>query len=314
MPSLIRAVSRARWAVAATLVAALLAAGCGGPGTPGAAAIVGDTAIPTDRVQNQLDTALDKEDDDVRAQLVAARQFDDVSRQIVTLLVRHELIGAAAERENLAVSSVEVSRLLYDLGGLEVASRGTVWDAEGFRAHARDQLLMVQLGRRTLRTAVTFDYTTAATREDAILRAEELALAGPHRSRELIRADAEAGRDAAISKRVVGGDDPIFAASPAFGVPESHVVAFQLDDTQPWLITVIRNRIEDVDPSEEAPDPDEIAPAVLEAIGLRQLGLVSEDVGVRISPRYGVWDPVNLKAVPDESEIGGFVGPLTGSS
>jgi len=102
----------------------------------------------------------------------------------------------------------------------------------------------------------------------------------------------------------------IFAASPAFGVAPGNVVAFQLADNQPWLITVIRNRTEGVEPSGQAPRPDQIDPAVLEAVGLRQLARVAQDRGVRISPRYGMWDQVNLKAVPTKDEMGGFVAAL----
>ncbi|MGH3599862.1 MAG: hypothetical protein ACRDQH_06230, partial [Pseudonocardiaceae bacterium] len=73
----------------------------------------------------------------------------------------------------------------------------------------------------------------------------------------------------------------------------------------------VKNRaIRGVQPSEHAPQIDQIDPAVLEAIGLRQLALVGADVGVRLNPRYGVWDPVSLQVVSDENETGGFVAPL----
>ncbi|HEY2764389.1 MAG TPA: hypothetical protein VGJ13_10315 [Pseudonocardiaceae bacterium] len=309
MRSLLRAVSRAAVAI---LAVAVLAGGCvsTGPGQPSAAAIVGGTAIPIEQVQSQLDTVLNKEGKQVRAQLVSGRQLDDVSRQIVTLRVRHELIKVIAHRAGLSVDSAQVSKLLYDLGGPEVASRGTVWDAQGFHEQARDELLMQQLGRRTLSTAVTFDYTTAGTRTAAMKRAEQLAEAGPQQSRAIISADVDAKRDAVVSKRVVGGDDPIFAASPAFGVAKNNVIAFQLADDQPWLITVIRNRATGAQPSAQAPDPNQIDPSVLEAVGLRQLAQTAQDVGVRINPRYGVWDPVNLKAAINKDDIGGFVAPL----
>lgn len=311
----IRAVRRARWVVAATLAVAVLAGGCGGPGAgrPGTAAVVGDASVTVDQVQDQLHMVLRKEGDQVHAQLVAGRQLDDLSRQIVTLRIRHELVQIAAKRAGLSVNSQQVSKLLYDLGGLDVASKGTIWDAEGFREHARDQLLMTQLGKKTLHTAVTFDYTSATTRQAAFDRAEQLAKAGSRRARELIKADADAKRQAAVSQRVVAGDDPIFAASPAFGAEPGTVVAFQLSDTEPWLIAVIRNRAGGAQPSAKAPDPDEIDPGLLEAIGLRQLAQVSKDAGIQLNPRYGVWDPVNLKAVADKNELGGFVGPLGGA-
>ena len=315
MRLVIRAVVRARWAAAATLAVAVLVGGCGapGPGKPGTAAVIGGAAITVDQVQDQLDTVLHKEGDEVRAQLVAGRQLDDLSRQIVTLQIRHELVEVAAKRTGLSVNAQQVSKLLYDLGGLDVASKGTIWDPEGFRKHARDQLLMTQLGQKTLRTAVTFDYTSATTRQAAFDRAEQLAKAGSRQARELIKADADAKRQAAVSQRVVAGDDPIFAASPAFGAEPGTVVAFQLSDTEPWLIAVIRNRAEGARPSAQAPDPKEIDPGLLEAIGLRQLAQVSKDVGIQLNPRYGVWDPVNLKAVADKNELGGFVGPLDGT-
>lgn len=309
MRSVIGAVGKAAVGV---LAVAVLIGGCGTSGVTraGTAAFVGAAVISTEQVQTQLRTVLDKEGEQVRAELVAGRQLDDLSRQILTLLVRHELVRVAAQREGLSVSAPQVSKLLYDLGGAEAASKGTIWDAEGFREQARDQLLMTQLGRETLRSAVTFDYTTAATRAGAIRRAEDLAAAGPQQARELISADVENKRDAVVGKRVVAGDDPIFAASPAFGVAQGTVVAFQLSDTQPWLIAVIKNHTEDAQPSDQAPDPDQIDPALLEAIGLRQLARVAQDPRVQINPRYGVWDPVNLKVVADESETGGFIGPL----
>lgn len=315
MHSVFRVVGKAQRAVVGALAAALLVTGCNyNAGQPGAAVIVGDTRIAVSEVQEQLDAILEKEGEDVRAELAAGRQLDDLSRQIVTLEIRHELLKIAARRAELSVSSAEVSELLYELGGPEYASRGTLWDAEGFREHARDLLLMQKLGREALSSAVTFDYTTAATRTAAMRRAEELVNAGPQRARELIRADVEAGGDAVVSQRVIAGDDPIFAASPAFGVSEGTVVAFQLADTQPWLIAVMRHRAEDVEPSAQAPDPEQIDPALLEVIGLRQLALVADQVDIRVSPRYGVWDPVNLSVAPNEDETGGFVAPLNTTS
>jgi hypothetical protein len=171
---------------------------------------------------------------------------------------------------------------------------------------------MAALGRAALHSsAVTVDYTTADTRTAAKQRVEQLSQAGSKAARQSIDADVRAGKDAELGKRVVAADDPVFATTPAFGVAEGTVVAFQLEDTKPWVIMVVKNRTtRGVQPSDHAPQIDLIDPAVLEAIGLRQLALVGEDVGVRLSPRYGVWDPVSLQVVSDENETGGFVAPL----
>ncbi|MGH3884087.1 MAG: SurA N-terminal domain-containing protein [Pseudonocardiaceae bacterium] len=317
MRSVLRAVGTARCGAAraavGALVGALLIGGCSsGPSQVGAAAFVNGTEIPLKQVQSQLTAVLDKEGPQARAQLVADHQLDDVSRKIVTVQIRHELTAIAARRAGLTVDQARVDRLISEVGGAEAASKGTVFDANAYRERAGDKLLLAQLGRRALRnSAVTVDYTTADTRTAAQARVEELAQAGPKGARQLIDSDIRAGKDAVIGKRIVAADDPIFATTPAFGVAEGTVVAFQLTDTKPWLIMVIKNRADrGVQPSANAPVIDQIDPTVLEAIGLRQLAQVGGEVGVRLTPRYGIWDPVSLQAVADENETGGFLAPL----
>lgn len=303
----------APWAAVGALVGALLIGGCGsGPSQVGAAALVNGTEIPLKQVQSQLTTVLAREGAQARAQLAAGHQLDDLSRTIVTVQIRHELLAIAARRAGLTVDQARVDRLISEVGGAEAASKGTVFDANAYRQRAGDKLLMAQLGRRALRTsAVTVDYTTADTRTAAQARVEEFSRAGPKQARQLIDADVRAGKDAVIGKRIVAADDPIFATTPAFGVAEGMVVAFQLEDTKPWLIMVVKNRADrGVQPSDNAPELDQIDPAVLEAIGLRQLAQVGADVGVLLNPRYGLWDPVGLEVVADENETSGFVAPL----
>lgn len=317
MRSVLRAVGSARRAVlgvaVGTVVGVLLIGGCGaGPSQLTAAAIVGDTEIPRKQVHGQLATVLAREGAQTRAELAAAQQLDDLSRNIVTLKVRHELLTVAARRAGVTVDQDQVDRLVAEVGGAEAASKGTIFDADGYQQRAGDKLLMAQLGGVALRNSVvTVDYTTAATRTAAKARLEELAQAGPKRARQLIDADVQAGKDAVIGKRIVAADDPGFATTPAFGVAEGMVVAFQLEDTKPWLIMVVKNRTDrGVQPSDTAPKLDQVDTAVLEAIGLQQAAQVGADVGVRLNPRYGLWDPVGLEVVADENATGGFVAPL----
>jgi len=300
-------------AVAGIAAAGLLVGGCGlGPSQLGAAAFVDGTEIPLEQVHSQLARVLTKEGPQVRAELEASHQLGDVSRKIVTVQIRHQLLDVAAHRAGLGVNQARVNRLIMELGGAEVASKGTIFDANGYRERARDKLLMVALGRAEVRnSAVTVDYTTADTRTAAQQRVEELSRAGSKRARQSIGADVRAGKQAELDKRIVAADDPIFATTPAFGVPAGTVVAFQLADTTPWVIMVVKNRTDrGARASEHAPQLDQIDPAVLEAIGLRQLARVGQELGVRPSPRYGVWDPVRVQVVPDENETGGFLAPL----
>jgi len=302
-----------RGAAAGIAAVGLLIGGCGfGSSQLGAAAFVDGTEIPLEQVHGQLMTVLAKEGPQVRAQLEAAHQLDDLSRKIVTVRIRHQLLEIAARRAGLTVDQFRVNRLIKEVGGAEAASKGTIFDANSYRQRAKDKLLMAALGRAVLRnSAVTVDYTTADTRTAAKQRVEELSQAGSTRARQSIDADVRAGKDAELGKRIAAADDPIFATTPAFGVAEGTVVAFQLEDTKPWVIMVVKNRTNrGAQPSEHALPIDQIDPAVLEAIGLRQLAQVGEELGVRLSPRYGVWDPISLQVVSDENETGGFVAPL----
>lgn len=295
----------------AVVVAGVLIGGCGS-NQVGVAAFVDGTQIPQGQVHDQLVTVLNKEGPQARAQLVAGRQLGEVSRKIITLRIRHQLLDIAARRASLTIDEAQVNRLIKEVGGAEAASKGTIFDAKSYRERAKDKLLMAALGRTALRnSAVTVDYTTADTRTAAKQRVDQLAEAGSKRARQMIDADVHAGKDAELGKRIVAADDTIFATTPAFGVAEGTVVAFQLEDTKPWVVMVVKNRTDrGVQPSEHAPQIDQIDPAVLEAIGLRQLARIADEVGVRLNPRYGVWDPVTLQVVSDDNETGGFEAPL----
>ena len=314
MQSVLRAIGATRPAalgIAGVIAAGLLVGGCGSSRL-GVAAFIDGTQVSQDQVHQQLVAVLNKEGPQARAELVAGHQLDDVTRKIITLRIRHQLLDIAARRAGVTIDQAQVNRLIKEVGGAKAASKGTIFDANSYRERAHDKLLMVALGRLALRSsAVTVDYTTANTRTAAKQRVDELSQAGAKRARQLIDADVRAGRDAELGKRIVAADDPIFATTPAFGVAENTVVAFQLEDTRPWVIMVVKNRADrGVQPSEHAPPMDQIDPAMLEAIGLRQLARVADEVGVQLNPRYGMWDPVTLQVVTDENETGGFEAPL----
>ncbi|MGH3980159.1 MAG: SurA N-terminal domain-containing protein [Pseudonocardiaceae bacterium] len=300
--------------VAGALAVGLLA-GCGsGPSQVGAAAIVGDRIVPIEQVQQQLRTVLEKEGEEAKAQLVAGRQLDDVSRQIVTLAVQHELLAEAAERERLSVSEQRVTAMIDRLGGARAASAGSVFTVENFRDRARDQLLAVELGRKYLPgLAVTVDYTTADTRGAAMQRVAELSAAGSERARELIRADVDQGAAAALDQEIIASENPGFASAPVFGVGKGTVVAFPSDEQAgTWLVMVVTGRSTDGGSGQPARkgEIDAMDRSLIAAAGIRQLAPVAEDVGVRLNPRYGVWDAVSLQTAPNENETTGFVAPL----
>ncbi|WP_083665810.1 hypothetical protein [Saccharomonospora sp. CUA-673] len=53
------------------------------------------------------------------------------------------------------------------------------------------------------------------------------------------------------------------------------------------------------------PLPGQVNPEFLYFAGLRMLQPIAEDVGVRLNPRYGVWDEAALAPAPNEDELTG---------
>lgn len=312
MRRLIRGVpGRFRAGIVLALCAALALSGCGsGPSERGAAAIVGDTRITVEQVQSQLDATLNRVGPENKAELVRGRQLDDVSRNIITQQVLHELLTIAARREGIAIDEAQITDLIDELGGPEAASANTVYDTRTIRQRARDQLIAVELAQRYIPgLAVRVDYTTVETRGAAQRRVEELAAAGAG-ARNAIETDIENGAIAELDAEIPAASNLQFAADPMFGVRPGTVVGFQPqgDNTQPWYIMIVTGR--SAEPTDPAEAVGELDPGVLEDVGLRQVMLIAEEIGVRISPRYGVWDPVGRLVAPDENETGGFVAPL----
>ena len=107
-------------AVVAAVLSAALLAGCGsGPSQVGAAAIVGDTVIPIQYVQSWWERYV--ADAQVKEQIRANGQFDDLGRAIVREAVRHELLKQTAAREGLRYDEAQVTELINTLGGEQAA-------------------------------------------------------------------------------------------------------------------------------------------------------------------------------------------------
>src|SRR5207247_2480565 len=117
-------------------------------------------------VQQRVDSVLRKEP--AAQQLQQQRKLDQVSRSVVQGQVWHALLQRAAEREGVSYDEQQVSQLIDQAGGPEQASKGTIYDASTFRERARDQLTMVQLGRKYQnQLVVTYDITQVPSRQAA---------------------------------------------------------------------------------------------------------------------------------------------------
>lgn len=300
-------ISRVALAAAGVLAASLFTACGSGPSQVGAAAIVGDTVVPLDSVQQQIDAVLAREP--AARQAKQQRKLDVVSRQILTLRVQHELIRQVADRRGLHVDEQQVAARLSQAGGAERAAKGTVLDAAGLTSRTRDESLLAALARQQLpHLAVTFDYVIANDPNDARELARKLA-AQPDRADTIIRQAVAQGSTGQAGRRIAGAaDTQDAAATPLFGIPAGTVAAFPLSQASSrWLVALVRQRDTDASvPQAQAAAVARLDPRLLTQIGVRLLGPYSAKAGIRINPRYGVWDPLGMQVVPSTGEAIGL--------
>lgn len=305
----------------ALLAAAAVLTGCTGkPSEPGAAAIVGDTVIPLERVQNRVRAML--AEDPAARRVLEQRKLDVQAREILTLQVQHQLISDVARREGLSVDDGEVQRLIDRVGGVEQAAKNSkdavgisVYDQQSIRERVRDELLLAELARKKLgRLEVTFDYVLSSSRAEADQYAERLA-AEPGNASSIIGGGARAAGE--LNRKVTAARSIQDAArTPLFGLPENTVASFPAGPggTQ-WLTVLVRDRVPDADPGAGAEQAiQNVESQTLSQAGLQLLIRYSQRIGVEISPRYGTWDPVGQQVVPSEGEAVGTLLPVRRSA
>jgi hypothetical protein len=289
---------------AAVAVAAAVISGCGGPSQAGTAVFVGEHAVPLESIQAQLDTALAKEDQ--IAQLTAqGGTTADLARSIVTRAVMHDLLARRAAEEGIAVTDEQIDTQIAENGGADALLDGSLYDLPMLRERVRDDLIAEELARRAVTgLAVTADLVAATSRADADAAAAALQAGGA-------AADA-LFRDPNTSARGTTFDaasSPDNASTVLFGVPVGTVVTFQPDPQQStWIVARVVERRTDA-PS----DPTvltSISQSQFIAIGERLLQPTADDVGIRVNPRYGVWDPIQLRIVAEDQQVGSVLPPV----
>jgi hypothetical protein len=289
--------------IAAVAVVGAVVSGCGGPDQAGSAVIVGSDAVPLERVQSQLDVALAKTDQ--IAQLTAQGGTPaDLARSIVTREVLHDLLARRAAAEGIVVTDQQVDAQLADNGGAEAIVDGSLYDMTTLRERVRDDLVAAQLAQRSVAgLSVTVDLVAATSRDEADAKARALAEGGP-------AADALFGdpRTSARATTVQAASAPSDAGTVLFGVPVGGVVAFQPNPQQStWIVFRVTDRRTDA-PSDPAA-VSSISQSELITIGERLLQPTAEELGIRVNPRYGLWDPIQLRVVAQDQQAGTVLPP-----
>ncbi|WAL66597.1 hypothetical protein ORV05_01915 [Amycolatopsis cynarae] len=319
-------------ALIAVLAACLLLAGCGSaPSQVGAAAFFDDHEIVTiDQVQSMIDKSVQEQP--AAQQMAQQHKLDQVGREAVRQLVLHELITRTAQQDGVSVDPNQVAQVLAQDPLAAPLSANTVdpsqlpaqivYRVRDHREVITDQLLLQSLGKQYFdKLAITFDYTSVVTddgganpvtmREKAFAKAGQMA-ADPDAAAKVIQADAAAGAKTSLGERVPAVQAPDFAGTVLFGVPPGTVVAFQPSaERAVWIVAVVRAR--DLGAQQSVDQATTPTAGQLAAIGLRLLQPRLDQLGLKINPRYGVWDPTALNLAASAAETTGLVLSVKGT-
>lgn len=318
-------------------VAALLLSACSsGPSQVGQAVIVGSDTVSVDTVQQELNNLLATQTQVQQAQQQG--KLDQASRAIVTTDVLHLLINNVAQRDGLSVTDQQVDQFIATNGGVDKISQGLLTDSGNTRQAVKDLLLEVKLATKFADTlTVNFGYVVAPDRATALQYANKIA-ADPGALNGLVQQANAAAQAAgqqggggstsmpfsvsayiqgiaqqAQQAQSQGQQAPSVNDSPVFGTPVNNVVAFQPSpaEASSWIVALIKSR----DPNgAKAPATGSVADlsdlTTLQQIGISLLQPEVNQIGVRVSPRYGVWDTVGMQVAPSADQTIGVVIPV----
>lgn len=315
-----------------------LTACASGPSQINSAVIIGDRVISVDDVQHRLDQALRVEP--AAKELAKNRKLDLVSRGIVNELVRHQLLAEAARRENLTVSEKD----LADASAATPPSQDPVERSieAGFdqKDIVRDRLLAVSLGNKMLdKLQLTLDgvviNSPGFTKQKATELARQIA-AQPDKAAALgaaaasaneqsqplanfaynaIRTYASAAQQAQQSGQAPSADNMV---PPLFAAPANSVIALSLggggesgaSGGGQYLVALVRHADGGV-PAQEASLASQVPPDWLFVLGEHVISPLAKELGLRVSPRYGVWDELAVGVAASEAEKVGVLLPAS---
>jgi hypothetical protein len=294
-------------ALAVVATVGVVVSGCGaGPSQVGSAAIVGTTAVPLEQVQSRLDVALGKTD--AVEQLAAGGiGAPDIARDVVTGAVLHDLLDRTAAAEGIVVTAADVDAALEEGGGAEAVLSQSLYDLSAVRERTRDRLVAVRYAERNAPgLTVTADLIATESRDDAAAKARVLAAGGPEA--DALFTDNPQNSRRSLSYEAVRSREA--ASSVLFGLPVGRTAYFRPDPQQDnWIVLRVTGRQDD--PNADPGAAASLGESDLAAIGQRLLQPLAEEVGVRVNPRYGVWDPVSMRVVAAD-ERSGEILPLMG--
>ncbi len=304
----------APFAAVTALVVSLSACGTG-PSQVNSAVIIDDHVISVDEVQSLVDEVAKEP---AARSLAQQHKLDLVAREAVRQLITEEVLAGVAREEGVRVDRQQLADLREQNPlGQELPTDGSmpaeqlvpelVYRARGFDAYANEQLLLGALARKHLgRDSARYNVVSVQDAADARELAEKI-VARPESAASLMRALAEEeGTEAMIDRDTGASPDGVYLSAPenaVFVLPAGqgaqggggyqvvHVLSTETADTV-------------------SPDLDlsQIDSSQLPSLGRYVLRPHVIEAGIRISPRYGVWNDATLTVVPkSEAQVSGYV-------
>jgi hypothetical protein len=101
-----------------------------------------------------------------------------------------------------------------------------------------------------------------------------------------------------------GGSSPSATILPVFAAKSNSVLTFPLSQGQ-WVVLVVHNADTNATPS--ATDQQALTQASSDDLyqsGTFLLSPLAQDLSIKISPRYGVWDQIGMSVVATSGQLG----------
>lgn len=312
-------------ALVAVAASSLLLAACGGgPSQVGAAAIVDGQSISLDGVQSKLDTLI--KTDKFTQQLQQQRKLDLVSRAIVSREVLYRLVDKAAQAEGLRVDERNLDKFLPSpespqTQGSDDPAAGveqTVDKAFAPQDAARHRMLLAELSAKYIgRVSLTVDRVQLQDPAKARDLADRIARE-PQQATALMQQASAGGEPPSLNEAVSNNTPQSLALFAEPGsvlfTPSNAQQSEQQSAGGPYQVIVIKKR--DLVALPPDLDPTKFQPDQLIQYSKYLLRPTALATGIKLNPRYGEWDAVNMQAGPaaEASVAGKVLTPKSSSS
>ena len=318
-------ISRSAKLLVTGALAGLLLAGCAsGPAQAGSAAIVNGNAISLDSVQAELNNYLANQPPASAGQQAASPA--DEARTIVGLAVQDQIDNAAVAKYHLNVPAQAVSEYTQELGGIPALMKNTGFTSAELQMILRDRVVQMAYATKYLgQFQITFDLAAVQSQQAATALAQKIA-ADPANTRSIVSAAAAASQSQPVLNSTLsggsiigqqtefeqqaqqsGGSQQAPTILQLFAAKANSVLTFPFTEGQ-WEVVVVHKA--DLTGTASATDKNalsQISSDDLYQAGTFLLSPLAQDLSIKISPRYGVWDQIGMAVVATPGQAGSDV-------